>query len=57
MDNDGDLGDEDDGCGDDDYDYDHSHGADDDGDDDDCKGFATHFSCGVAPLPLMGFRA
>ena len=55
MDNDGDIGDEDDGCGDDDYDCDRSHDADDD--DNDCKGFATHFSCGVAPLPLMGFRA
>ena len=38
---------EDDGCGDDDYDCDRSHDADDD--DNDRKGFATHFSCGVAP--------
>ena len=53
MDNDGDHGDEDgDGGCDDDYDFDHGH---DDGDDD-CKGFATCFSNGTDPIPLMGFR-
>ena len=55
MDNDGDHGDEDgDGGCDDDYDYDHGHDADDG--DDDCKGFATYFSNGTGPIPLMGFR-
>ena len=45
---------EDDGGGcDDDYDFDHGHDADDG--DDDCKGFATCFSNGTDPIPLMGF--